>query len=137
MAGSVLVDAGFLVALLSRRDAHHSWAVTVAKRFPPPWQTCEAALSEAFHLVGGSGTNALCQLLRRSAIGIPFDLAVDLEPVLTLLEKYRNVPASVADASLVRMTETLADPTLLTTDTDFRVYRRHSRQVIPCVLPAP
>ena len=135
MAGSVLVDAGFLVALLSRRDAHHSWAVTVAKRFPPPWQTCEAALSEAFHLLGGVGTGALSQLLRRSAVAIPFDLAVDLEPVLALLAKYKDVPASLADASLVRMTETLADPTLLTTDTDFRIYRRHSRQVIPCILP--
>jgi hypothetical protein len=26
----------------------------------------------------------------------------------------------------VRMTEVVADPVLLTTDTDFRVYRRHS-----------
>ena len=25
--------------------------------------------------------------------------------------------------------------TLLTTDQDFRVYRRHSRQVVPCVMP--
>jgi hypothetical protein len=33
------------------------------------------------------------------------------------------------------MTEMLADPIVLTTDDDFRVYRRHSRQVVPCVLP--
>src|SRR5258705_13337561 len=46
-----------------------------------------------------------------------------------------NVPMSFADACLVRMTETLNDPTLLTTDSDFHIYRRHSRQVIPCVLP--
>jgi hypothetical protein len=42
---------------------------------------------------------------------------------------------SLADASLVRMIETIADAVLLTTDTDLRVYRRHGRQVIPCVLP--
>jgi hypothetical protein len=41
----------------------------------------------------------------------------------------------LADACLVRMTETLADPIILTTDQDFRVYRRHSRQVVPCVTP--
>jgi hypothetical protein len=29
----------------------------------------------------------------------------------------------------------LADPVILTTDGDFRVYRRHGRQVVPCVLP--
>jgi hypothetical protein len=33
------------------------------------------------------------------------------------------------------MTETLADPIILTTDQDFRVYRRHSRQVVPSVIP--
>jgi hypothetical protein len=52
MAGSTLVDAGFLVALLSRRDSHRDWAVAQARRFPPPWKTCEAALSETFHLLG-------------------------------------------------------------------------------------
>jgi uncharacterized protein len=135
MAASVLVDAGFLVALLSQRDTHHLWAVSVAHRFPPPWRTCEAALSEAFHLLGGTGVHALSELLRRSAVEIPFDLAVDLEPVLKLLDKYRDVPASLADGSLVRMTETLADPVVLTTDTDFKIYRRHGRQVVPCVLP--
>jgi hypothetical protein len=27
------------------------------------------------------------------------------------------------------------NPVLLTTDTDFRIYRRHGRQIIPCVSP--
>ena len=59
-----------------------------------------------------------------------------MDAVLKLLEKYAGVRMSFADACLVRMTETLNDPVLLTTDTDFRVYRRHGRQVIPCVLPS-
>ena len=29
------------------------------------------------------------------------------------------------------MTEILANPTLLTTDEDFRIYRRNGRQIIP------
>jgi predicted nucleic acid-binding protein len=66
---------------------------------------------------------------------IAFDVGEDLEPVLRLIEKYRDVPMSLADACLVRMSETLADPLLLTTDNDFRVYRRHSRQTIPCLTP--
>jgi hypothetical protein len=43
---------------------------------------------------------------------------------------------SLADACLVRMTEILADPILLTTDGDFRIYRRHGRQVVPCTMPS-
>ena len=42
---------------------------------------------------------------------------------------------SLADACLVRMSETLPASLLLTTDADFRIYRRHGRQAIPTVLP--
>jgi uncharacterized protein len=135
MARNVLVDAGFVVALLSSRDAHHQWAVTQASELPPPWSTCEAVLSEAFHLLGELGTPNLGALLRRGALQVAFTLTENVEPVVKLIEKYSKVPMGFADACLVRMTETLADPIILTTDQDFRVYRRHSRQVVPCVTP--
>ena len=135
MAGVVLVDAGFVVALLSSRDTHHQWAAAQAPQLAPPWSTCEAALSEAFHLLGARGAPGLSALLRRRSVLAAFDLAKDMEAVLKLMQKYSDVPMSLADACLVRMTETFADPMLLTTDADFRVYRRHSRHVIPCVIP--
>ena len=136
MARNVLVDAGFLVALLSRRDSHHQWAVMQAHGAAPPWRTCEAVLSEAFHLLGARGSPGLSALLRRRALLATFDLDNDVESVLKLLHKYADVPMSLADACLVRMTETFSDPVILTTDSDFRIYRRHSRQVIPCVMPS-
>jgi predicted nucleic acid-binding protein len=136
MAASALIDTGFLVALLSRRDMHHAWAAAQAAQHPPPWQTCEAVLSETFHLLGPGGSSKLAALLERKAVIPSFAFARDQEPVLALIAKYAQVPISLADACLVRMTETLADPILLTTDSDFRIYRRHSRQAIPCLLPA-
>ncbi len=113
MAASALVDAGFVIALLSRRDRHHKWAVAQSSGLPPPWKTCDAVLSEAFHLPGPRGRPALSALHRRGA----------------------DIPMSLADACLVRMSETLADPIILTTDADFRIYRRHGRQVVPCMTP--
>jgi predicted nucleic acid-binding protein len=136
MARNVLADTGFLVALLSRRDFHHAWAATQTARFAPPWRTCEAVLSETFHLLGSRGSPGLSALLRRRALLTAFDLDNDVESVLKLLQKYGDVPMSLADACLVRMTETLPDPVILTTDSDFRIYRRHSRQVVPCVMPS-
>jgi predicted nucleic acid-binding protein len=136
MAANVLVDAGFLISLLSRRDANHRWAVAIAPRYPPPWKTCEAALSEAFYLLGPRGRPALATLLQRGALLCAFRLEADAREVLKLMQKYADVPMSFADACLVRMTETLSNPILLTADADFRVYRRHGRQVIPCILPA-
>jgi predicted nucleic acid-binding protein len=75
-------------------------------------------------------------LLRRRAVLAAFDLDNDIESILKLLQKYADIPMSLADACLVRMTETLSDPMILTTDSDFRIYRRHSRQVVPCVMPS-
>lgn len=135
MANSVLVDAGFVVALLSQRDAHHAWAVNQAERHPPPWLTCEAALSEAFHLLSDRGEPALRALVVRRVLVVAFELDRHVEPVLRLMEKYADLPTSLADVCLVRMTELLSRPVLLTTDADFRLYRRHGRQVVPCVLP--
>lgn len=137
MAKNVLVDAGFVIALLSKRDACHEWAVTHASELPPPWSTCEAVLSEVFHLLGPQGLKSLGELLRRRALVPAFSLAEDIEPVVKLMEKYADVPMSFADACLVRMTETLADPVLLTLDADFRLYRRQGRQVVPCITPQP
>lgn len=133
MAANVIVDASFLVTLLSRRETNQPWAESLAHLHPPPWKTCEAAISETFYLLGPSQT--LIALLRRATIEIPFHLGEAIEPVTRLMDKYANVPMSFADACLVRMTELLPDPVLLTTDTDFRIYRRHDRQVVPCVMP--
>jgi hypothetical protein len=68
------------------------------------------------------------QASRRSFAAAPvcgYRFADDMNAVLKLLEKYADMPMSFADACLVRMTETMNDPMLLTTDTDFRIYRRH------------
>jgi predicted nucleic acid-binding protein len=123
------------MALLNERDTNHGWAVAQASRLPPVWKTCEAVLSEAFHLLGTSGMFALVELLQERAIVCEFEVAAHIDDVLRLMKKYSTVPMAFADACLVRMTEILSDPTLLTTDSDFRVYRRHSRQMIPCVFP--
>jgi uncharacterized protein len=135
MARSLIVDAGFLVALLSRRDSHHKWAVQAASENLPLWCTCEAVLSEAFHLLGERGAPGLSAMLSRRALAARFNLDDNVVAVMALLRKYASVPMSFADACLVRMSETMDDPLILTTDSDFRNYRRHSRQAVPVLCP--
>jgi predicted nucleic acid-binding protein len=136
MAGSVLVDSGFLVALLSNRDSDHEWAHGIAKRYAPPWMTCDAAISETLYLLHPYGTTPLAELIKRGALSSTFRFNDSAVEVLQLMLKYEAVPMAFADACLVRMTEIFPDPILLTTDPDFNVYRRHGRQAIPCVMPA-
>ncbi|MFZ5691367.1 MAG: type II toxin-antitoxin system VapC family toxin [Pseudomonadota bacterium] len=136
MAKNVLVDSGFLVALLNSRDADHEWAHAIAKRYPPPWMTCDAALSEAFYLISPNGPSQLAELIKRGALSSTFRLNDSVFEVLQLMLKYENVPMAFADACLVRMSEIFSDPIVLTTDSDFHVYRRLGRQAVPCVMPA-
>jgi len=133
MAASVIVDASFLVTLLSRRETHHHWADNQARQHPPPWRTCEAAISETFHLLGPNG--AFASLLRRGAIEPSFHFDEATEAILRLMQKYSDLRMSFADACLVHMSEVLPDPIVLTTDSDFRVYRRNNRQIVPCIIP--
>jgi hypothetical protein len=43
---------------------------------------------------------------------------------------------SLADACLVRLSEQVSNSLLLTLDRDFKVYRRHGRNVIRTLMPA-
>ncbi len=135
MPTSYIADSSALVALLSRDDRHHDWIAVQTDTLPWPWHTCEAAVTEAFHLLGEKGAPRLKELLRHGAVEFSFALGDQLASILDLMDKYSDVPMSLADACLVRMSEILPDPVVLTTDADFRIYRRHSRQVVPCLLP--
>jgi uncharacterized protein len=135
MARTVLVDTGFLTAIINPRDEWHSWAMQQGPELPPPWYTCEAVVSETYFVLGQRNADKLSGMLSRGRVRLGFHLETQVEPVLQLMEKYADVPMSLADACLVRMTEIASDPVLLTTDSDFRVYRRHGRQVVPCVAP--
>jgi len=131
MAKSVIVDASFLIALWRRDDQNHAWAVERARKYPPPWLTCEAALSEADHLLAPDGCATLRVACRRGALRIITPGEDAFPGVLDLLEKYADVPMSVADGCLVRLSEVFPDCVVLTTDSDFRIYRRLGRRVIP------
>ena len=135
MGNPVIVDASFLVALWRKNDQNHRWAVEQARLHPPPWVTCESVLSEADHLLAPEGCATLRLACRRGALRIASLAEESFPPVLDLLDKYADVPMSIADACLVRLTEILPDPLLLTTDTDFRIYRRLGRRVIPMRIP--
>jgi predicted nucleic acid-binding protein len=133
----VILDTGPLVALLNARDGHHQWAVAQWGDTEPPLLTCEAVISEACFLLDQTkaGSSAVLEMLRRNAITIAFRLDEHVTEVQGLRAKYADVPMSLADASLVRMSEQSGRRAVLTLDGDFRVYRKHGRLVIPLILP--
>lgn len=87
-------------------------------------------------MIGSIGLPLLADFVRDRGLTITGTSDLGIYEVLALMEKYADVPMSFADACLVRMTEVSSEPMLLTTDSDFRIYRRHGRKAIPHVMPA-
>ena len=75
------------------------------------------------------------QFIERGVVQLPFVLQEQISSVSALFKRYENVPASLADAALIRLAEINDSPLLLATDSDFQIYRRHGRQMIPLVKP--
>jgi predicted nucleic acid-binding protein len=134
---AVLLDTGPWVALLSRSDTHHKWAVEQFRHLPPPMLSCEAVVAETCFLLKRSGfdPSLALQFIERGVVQLPFVLQEQIGSVRLLFKRYENVPASLADAALIRLSEMFDSPLLLTTDSDFDIYRRHGRQRIPLVSP--
>lgn len=137
MTRGVIADTGPLVAFLNKRDTWHEWAVAQLASIEPPIETCEAVISEAAFLLRGDrrGSDALLELIERNLVVCSFHLDDALEHVRRLMKRYQDVPMSLADACLVRMTEERRASRVLTLDSDFRRYRRLGRQVIPLISP--
>ena len=134
---SVIVDTGPIVALLNRRERHHAWVAKVMDGIEPPLFTCDPVLSEACFLLqqNEGGPDAVLELVARGLIRSDFHVSAELDSVRALMKKFANVPMSLADAVLVRMSELDESSRVFTLDSDFKVYRRNRRQLIPSLMP--
>ncbi len=138
MKPQIILDTGPLVALLNRGDRHHRWAMDQWAQIVPPLFTCEAVLAEACFLVRRfpGGQAAVLDLVQRGVLDVSFRLIEETDAIFRLLRKYRDVPMSLADGCIVRMAERRAAGLVLTLDSDFSIYRKNGRQVIPTLGPA-
>ncbi len=133
----LILDTGPWVALHCRSERHHEWAKAQFAKSTEPLLTCEAVVAETCFLLARAGfdpAKALA-LIERGVVQVAMSLAEEISTVQALFHRYDNVPASLADACLIRLSE-LYDPCrVLTLDSDFHVYRRHGRKAIPVLAP--
>jgi predicted nucleic acid-binding protein len=134
----IIADTGPLVALWDPSDQHHNWAFESSKELVGPLHICEAVLTEAFFLLARvpRGREKLVSALRKPAfIKMPWIFDNDRRSTLDLLEKYRDTPASLADACLVSMAEKIKDAVIWTTDSHFKIYRLPGGKKISLITP--
>ena len=129
-----IADTGFIVAFLNRSDRYHGWAVEIARGVSEPLLTCEAVLAEAAFQVGS--LNRVLALVQDGLLKVDFDLGRNFDEVREFAERYDDRIPDLADLCLVRMSEVHSHLPVFTVDeSDFRVYRRNKREVIPIVCP--
>lgn len=140
MAGSrvgIILDTGPLVAYLASDELHHDWATRQFMLHDGPIITCEAVISEAWFLLRHAPRHLrrLQSMLADGVFDLGFHLDTESKNVGTLMDRYGDVPMSLADACLVRLSELHPKVPLLTLDSDFKIYRRNGRQVITVIAP--
>jgi predicted nucleic acid-binding protein len=125
------------VALLDRDERHHPWAVRRLRTLPLPWVTCEAVLTESWHLLRARPDiqDRVLDCVADGVLTVSFSLHGELNAIRVLRGRFRDVPMSLADACLVRLSELLPHASVLTLDSDFHVYRRNGSEPIPLIHP--
>lgn len=134
---TVLADTGPLVAFFDRSSEDHRWVVEQFKNLSSQLKTSESVISETLFLLkrGRINPEPLPEMIERKELRPAFRLEEEIRPLRKLLTKYRDLPASLADACLIRMSEIIPDSVVLTLDKDFLIYRRNQRLTIPLLAP--
>lgn len=133
----LLLDTGPLVAYLDPDEQNHGWVCEQMSQNDGPLITCEPVLTEGFFLLRHYAPQvaALERLLLDGMVEFSFSLKNELKAVMGLRRRYREIPMSLADACVVRLSELYPRLAVLTLDSDFRIYRRNKRDLVPCLMP--
>ena len=99
--------------------------------------TCEAVISESCYLlrkVSGASLTVIANV-EEGLLDIPFHFTDAVPAIRTIMQKYRDLPASFADACLIRMAEELDTGDILTLDSDFVTYRWRKTRPFEMLIP--
>lgn len=128
-----IADTGLLVGFLDSSDQFHEWASQCFAQLRVALTTCEAVIAETEYLVPGSGP-LLMEMVRRGTLRVVPLLPADAEAIGVMMKRY--IRMQFADACVVRLSETLHDSLVYTTDKrGFSIYRRHRNEPIKTITP--
>jgi uncharacterized protein len=124
----ILTDTGPLVALINRNDPNHRSCLAATRglsgnRMTTTWPCFTEAMYLLYRAAGHRAQAALWELLHAGLLILCEISPEQRERMSQLMEKYRDQPMDLADASIVAAAEHLGTRRLFTLDGDFRIYR--------------
>lgn len=122
----ILLDTGPIIALFDASDKYHETCIKNLKKINEPLISSWPVLTEAFYILGFSwkAQDNLWEFISRGGIDIPSFGSKYFKRCRELMEKYRDLPMDLADASLVALGEDKDINKVFTLDhKDFNIYR--------------
>jgi len=122
---SSLIDAGPLIALFDRSDQHHQRVIQFLKSYKGRLITTWPVLTEVCYMLDFSIETQVDFLNWISEGGVEvYELKQwQIGSIRDVMEKYADLPADFADASLLQVAEEMEMNLIITIDRDFKVYR--------------
>lgn len=124
----IIVDTGFWLALIDKKDAYHERAEQALKQYNEPLITTWPVVTETCYLLlTRKGVDA--EIIFLNSLQQKLFTIFNLEPhhtprIIELIKKYANLPMDLADASLVILAEHLGHGRIFSVDQrDFNTYR--------------
>ncbi len=122
------MDAGPLVAFIDQGQGEaHRTCVAALKTISGPLATTSPYFTEAMYFLGDlkgwRGRETLWKFIERGALRVHVSTDSETKRMMEPMEKYRDTPMDLADASLVALAESQGLHRIFTLDGDFRVYR--------------
>lgn len=125
----ILLDTGFLVALIARDSRHHETAVAMLKRHGlANFHTLWECIAEAGHFLNGEHRQNLLHWLADFGVAVHSSQVEDLREMANYMKKYASASKGkgpdVTDVSLVFLAGRLRSVNIFTVDrADFATYR--------------
>lgn len=123
---NIVIDSGPLIALFDKSDRYHAQAIQFIQNPQGKLHSNLAVVTEVVHMLDFS-QQAQQDFVYwvNQAIKLDENTTIDWERIQEILEKYANLPADFADASLIALCERLDTRKVASVDSDFSVYRDH------------
>ena len=121
----ILLDTGFIVALLDRSESFHKTCARTVRELRAPLVTCEAVIAESCYLLRNllGASEAVIENIAAGIFQVTFQLSRDTAGVKQVLRKYKDRKIDLADACLIRLADQFGTADILTLDQDFAIYR--------------
>ncbi|MEX0843911.1 MAG: PIN domain-containing protein [Balneolaceae bacterium] len=133
---SVLIDAGPVIALFDGDDQHHERVLSLMKDFEGRLISTWPVLTEASYMLDFNKQVQLDFLSWVSEGGIEL-VNLDqwqLVKVREVMDKYADLPADFADATLIVAAESRKIDYIISLDSDFAVYRLSNGDTLSNIL---